>query len=207
MENSPLVAGAPYAAPAMPAPNRRTPSTGERRAGARSPRRPASTATTSWRDAIHAGTTAASSALTSPKAAIPARCGHGTSKGPNQVLEKRWTSGSSSHAAADPEHHAERGARRAEHDPAGQHHAPRLGRRAAGRGHQGERPRLAAGADREGRPRQQHDLDQGHHHDQHDDRDRGGVRPGGPPAPRRGSRSPAAGPASPPGRAPGRRPR
>ncbi len=105
MKNSPLLGrSAPYAAPATPAPSSTAPTTGERSPGARSPRRPARTATTSCRDAIHAGTTAASRALSSPKAAIPARCGHGTSNGPNQLPEKRWTTGISAQPRSDPEH-------------------------------------------------------------------------------------------------------
>ena len=75
----PPVALAPYAETAMPPPSRSTPSTGERNEGRLSPRRPASTETTSWRDASQAGTTAASSAETRPKPAMPSRWGHGTS--------------------------------------------------------------------------------------------------------------------------------
>ena len=87
MANSPLEPEvAPYADPAMPMPSSTTPRIGERSDGRLSARRPASTATTSCRDAIQAGTTVARKALASPKSAMPTRCSHGTSNGPNQVF-------------------------------------------------------------------------------------------------------------------------
>ena len=63
----------PYVAPATPAAISTRPSSGLRREGFGSPRRPPSTATTSWREASQAGTAAASTALTRPKAATAAR--------------------------------------------------------------------------------------------------------------------------------------
>ena len=80
MKYSPFCrAVAPYAETAMPPPSSSTPSSGERSDGRLSPRRPASTATTSCREAIQAGTTAASSAESRPKPAMPSRWSHGTS--------------------------------------------------------------------------------------------------------------------------------
>ena len=77
----------------MPRPSSRTPSTGDRVDGARSPRRPASTATTSSREAIQAGTTAASTALSSPNPATPTSTSQGTSYCPKTEPEKRWRTG------------------------------------------------------------------------------------------------------------------
>ena len=87
---------APYAAPATPAPSSTSPSSGERREGRGSPRRPPSTATTSWREASQAGTIAASSALSRPKPTTPARWLQVTSNGPKRVPEKRCSSGARS---------------------------------------------------------------------------------------------------------------
>jgi len=59
-----------------------------------------------------------------------------------------------------PRHDAEAGAQQAEHDPVGEHDAPQVGGRAAVGRHQGELALAAPGADREGGPGQQHDLEQ-----------------------------------------------
>src|SRR5690349_18738028 len=64
---------APYADAATPMPTSTRPTTGVDARGRRSPRRPASTATTSWRLASQAGTTDARTAETTPKAVIAAR--------------------------------------------------------------------------------------------------------------------------------------
>ena len=87
----------------MPTPSSTRPSSGDRSDGARSPRRPASTATTSWREARYAGTTAARNALSMPKPAMPTRCSHGTSNGPNQVSDRDWSSGCEQPRDADAE--------------------------------------------------------------------------------------------------------
>src|SRR4051794_39864863 len=101
--NSPLELDvAPYADPAMPMPTSTRPTMGERNDGRLSARRPASTATTSCRDAIHAGTTVASTALARPKSAIPARCTQGTSNGPNVASDQCWTIGTATAPATMP---------------------------------------------------------------------------------------------------------
>ena len=86
----PLPCRAPERRPGRrPRPSSTTPTNGERRLAARSPRRPASTATTSCREAIQAGTTAARRALSRPNAAMPSTCGQRTWNGPNQVSDLR----------------------------------------------------------------------------------------------------------------------
>ena len=148
--------------------------TGERSDGRRSPRRPASTATTSWRDAIQAGTTAASTALTQAEGGDRRRgSSHGTLEGPeprrSEALHQRQQQ---PRPSADAEHDADAPRRPAPSTTP----LPRITRRACG----GVPPEaaisarvrdVAAGADGEGRPGEQDDLDQRHHDDQHDDRD------------------------------------
>ncbi len=176
MNQCPLLeALTPYADSATPAARSRTPSTGVRADGGRSPRRPASTATTSCRDAMCAGTTAASTADSSPKAATTATIRQSTSSGPNHSPDQRWASGSSAHPTTTPSTAPDEGGQRAEHDPGREHHPAGLPRRAAGRGHQGQRAGLAPGTDGERRPGQQHHLEQRHGDDQGDDRERVAV--------------------------------
>ena len=90
---SPASRRAPSTASSTPRPTSTTPATGERRLAPRSPRRPASTATTSWREAIQAGTTAARKALRRPSAAIAARCDQWIWNGPNQESERACRNG------------------------------------------------------------------------------------------------------------------
>ena len=74
--------------------------------GRRSPRRPASTATTSWREASQAGTTAARNALSSPKAGDAGQVQPRHVERPEVVVGTRCTSGAGP-AGADAEHHAD----------------------------------------------------------------------------------------------------
>ena len=102
MKSSPEGALVPTAAPATPSPINTAPTRGERTDGARSPLRPASTATTSCREAMPAGTTAASNALATPNTTTATRCSHGTWNGPNHSPEMLWTNGRTRNASPTP---------------------------------------------------------------------------------------------------------
>ena len=103
--------------------------------------------------------------------ATSARCSGLTSNGPSQESEKCWTTGSSAQPTTTPRTTPSTAAAPPEDQTAGEDHAARLLRRTSARRHQGQGPRLTAGADGERRPGEQHHLEQCHHHDQHDDRD------------------------------------
>ena len=68
-----------------------------------------------------------------------------------------------------PSDHADERRGDAEHEGAADDDPAGLDGRAAGRRHQGEAALLPAGADRERRAGEQDDLDECHHHDQHED--------------------------------------
>ena len=70
----------------------------------------------------------------------------------------------------DPDHHADDRGDAAEHEGAADDDAARLHGRATRGRHESEAALLLSRADRERRTGEQDDLDQGHHHDQHQDR-------------------------------------
>ena len=146
------------------------PSSGERSDGARSPRRPASTATTSWREAIQAGHDRGEEGAQQPEAG-DRRPGAATA--PRTARTRCRTALQQRHAATRrspmPSTHPDGRGHAAEHDRTGQDDPARLGRAcrpvAAIRA---SAALLPARADRERRPGQQHDLEQRHHDDQRD---------------------------------------
>jgi hypothetical protein len=80
-----LLRRAPAASAAAPAAVNPRPSTTQRRRDRVMPRRPASAAITSWRAAIHAGTSAASTPVATASTARPASAAGNTRKPPDRA--------------------------------------------------------------------------------------------------------------------------
>ena len=106
---------------------------------------------------------------------MPSRCSGSTSNGPSQRVGEVLHDGQQRPADARPSTTPRTAAAAPSTTPRGEDDAARLLRRTAAGRHQRQRARLTARADGERRPGQQHHLEQGHHHDQHERGDVGVV--------------------------------
>ena len=148
-------------APAPPAASA-SPRASQRRRGTGGVRRPASPALTSCRAAVQAGASAAStpaSTATPPSSDQRRAASSGT---PPKRAPKTYCSisGRPANAAATPTQQAGGGAQHTQHHAVGQHDPAKLGGVPARHRDQRQIPSTATDADGEGRPDQQHDLQQ-----------------------------------------------
>ncbi len=150
----------------MPSPSSSAPINGERSLVRVSPRRPASTATTSCRAASMAGASAASTALTSPHAAMAVMSRVDSSNGPSRSVLKCCTSGEGEPRDGDTAGRADDRRSRPEHETTREHDPADVGWLTSRGGDQGQGALLASGSDSEGRPREQDHLEQRHGHDE-----------------------------------------